>query len=118
MAAAGRWFVALAPSDAPAASTLAPRRAGDALDPTPETDSTIPSLAGPCHPEARTSPRLRRCDDHVRLWRDVSDGVDPRQLRRGNLRQLPPVLHRQAEADGHRGSHRALPEEVRPRFVE
>src|SRR5258706_15810977 len=43
---------------------------------------------------------------------DLGDPVHPRRPAPRHLQQLPPVLHREAEAARHAGAHRPVPEEV------
>ena len=63
--------------------------------------------------ETWNSPGLPRSECDLRLRTQVPNpfGAQGRHTR-GNLLQLPPVLHRQAEADRYRGPRGPLPEEV------
>src|SRR5207253_1023889 len=49
----------------------------------------------------------------LRLRRDLDDRLDEEGTARRDLLEVPPVLHRQAEARRLRRPHRPLPEEVR-----
>src|SRR6266851_9774955 len=64
--------------------------------------------------DAREHPsRLSDFEGPLRLRGDLGDPLDGGRPAPGHLLQLPPVLHRQAEADRHPGPHRSVPEEVR-----
>src|SRR5438128_3592916 len=68
------------------------------------------------HSDAREHPsRLSDFEGPLRLRRHVGDPLDRRGPSPGHLLQLPPLLHRQAEADRYPGPHRPVPEEVRER---
>src|SRR5947208_1581560 len=63
--------------------------------------------------ETRESPRLPARPSPVRLRKQLRDAVHDTRDPRRNLRQVPPVLHREAEAPGHRGARGAVPPEIR-----
>src|SRR5260221_3723833 len=65
--------------------------------------------------ETRYSPRLSSLNGALRLRQHLSDWLDHegRDAARRNLLDLPSFLHRQAKTRGHRGSPRALPNEIR-----
>src|SRR5246127_1398524 len=70
--------------------------------------------------ETRYSSRLSSCDGALRLRPHVPDSLDHqgRHAARGNLLELSPLLHWQAEAGGYRGPRRALHQEIRRRRVQ
>src|SRR5260221_8852615 len=51
--------------------------------------------------EGRDPPRLRPCNRALQLRKHVHDAFDAARVARGDLLELPPVLHRQAEARRH-----------------
>src|SRR6185369_4683401 len=63
--------------------------------------------------EGRHSSRLPRSRGALRLRDDVEDAFDEEGTAPRNLLELPPVLHRTAEADRHRGPRRAVHAQVR-----
>src|SRR5246127_2846856 len=65
--------------------------------------------------ETRYSSRLSSWDGALRLRPHVPDSLDHqgRHAARGNLLELSPLLHWQAEAGGYRGPRRALHQEIR-----
>ena len=87
-----------------------PRAALEALSP-------LSSRGTGGHHERRHSPRLPASTGRLRLRRGLRDSLHSRELQRRSLRQLPPVLHRQAEGARHQGPRRSLPEEVREEGV-
>src|SRR6266516_993199 len=74
--------------------------------------------------ETRYSPRLSRRLSRrygaLRLRPHVPDALDHQRRHdaRGNLLELPPLLHRQAETCGHRRPRRALQQEIRRRRLQ
>ena len=58
-------------------------------------------------------PKYSRRRRALRVRRDLEDPFDQTRAAPRNLLELPPVLHRQAEADGHRRPRRAVQQEVR-----
>ena len=65
--------------------------------------------------ERRDSSRLPRSDRSLRLRQHLQDPLDLQRpsATRGNLLELPSVLHRKAEAGGYRRPSRTIPAEVR-----
>ena len=63
-------------------------------------------------------PNYQAAQDRLRLRQRHRDALDAAGDPRRALLRLPSVLHRQAEARGHGGSRRAVPEEVRQRSPE
>src|SRR6266851_10834 len=58
-------------------------------------------------------PRLSHRQGAMCLRRDLGDPLHPRRSAPRHLQQLPPVLHREAEAARHAGPHRPLQAQVR-----
>src|SRR5216684_4233261 len=83
--------------------------------PGPVPASSASKAPGPTrHSDAREHPsRLSDFEGPLRLRGDLGDPLDGGRPAPGHLLQLPPVLHRQAEADRYPGPHRSVPEEVR-----
>src|SRR5262249_21593907 len=63
--------------------------------------------------EGRYPPQVLRGRGPLRVRSDLEDAFDQARVASGNLLELPPVLHGQAEASRHRGPRRALHEEIR-----
>src|SRR2546422_3239230 len=63
--------------------------------------------------ETRDSPRLPARPSPVRLRKQLRDAVHGTRDPRRNLRQVPPVLHREAEAPGYGRARGAVPPEIR-----
>src|SRR2546429_6493522 len=63
--------------------------------------------------ETRNSPCLPPSGRAVRLRQHLRDALHGARDSRRSVRQVPPVLHRQAEADGYGRARGALPPEIR-----
>src|SRR5436309_15044184 len=63
--------------------------------------------------EIRYSPRLSARSSAVRLREQLRDAVHGARDPRRNLRQVPPVLHREAETPGYGRARGAVPPEIR-----
>ena len=62
--------------------------------------------------EREYSSELQPVSGQLCLWCQLDDALDQERDPGRNLLKLPPLLHRQAEADRHRRTHRALPAKV------
>src|SRR5213594_306445 len=63
--------------------------------------------------ETRNSPEISAGDGAVRVWEQLCHALDDACNPRRSVRQLPSLLHRQAEAARYRRPRGALPPEVR-----
>src|SRR5204863_922458 len=63
--------------------------------------------------EGRHSPEVSRSRGPLRMRRDVEDAIDQERAAPRDLLELPPVLHRPAEADRHRRPRGAVHQEIR-----
>src|SRR2546426_2983862 len=125
----GDWSSDVCSSDLSSTSSSSPRRTRSSWPPCTAwgraTPLEVPGIFALSRPgwypcflsgggdrEGGYSSGVRGDDDHVRVRRGRSHPLDPARHPGGDLLEVPPLLHRQAEARGHGRARRALPAEV------
>ena len=101
-AATAAWLAGKVDAERPGAPRLGRQR----------RQAKPPLLSWPGH-EGRHPPRVRPRDRALRLREHVHHAFDEARAARRDLLELPPVLHRQAEARRHGRPRRALPAAAR-----